>query len=248
MKALKYICFASLLLIIAGCSSSRKMIEVMDDSTIKISRAALLDSINARKAYVDANLKTYYARRAQLSSSSIPLYNNINAKLWCQYDAQIKGIFTLPFPVVEVGRVEVTQQKATLTSKFIEKKTQNIPQELNPMLFSVLTGTVPNLYKLFFDEDFSNFKAYIMGNQYFLYKKAMMREVTIVIDQDFYLKELHAVLVGNEINLTTDDYEMEENLNLPHKIGIEVTTSGKTYQGTLNTKGISINGNEKPIF
>lgn len=139
------------------------------------------------------------------------------------------------FPPVSVGSVVVTEKGAHLESKILGmNKDVPTPQILNSLFQNALLGIVPPVYRLFGDDDFSQFSIMLTADgKYVISRSAKDMSILIMVNaKDFSLAGLKVLAMGQTVMFDINEYSDFSGIRLPSSLTV-TSSAGKKDTGSL---------------
>ncbi len=246
LNRLLYASFTCIIVIILNACSSSKKIDVRDDSTLISSRKEFFERLYSSIEQKQNGISSYYSKKINVSSNSIPLYNSVNAAVYIGSDSIFVSKVYLPFPVVEVAKLQIYNGFLMYESKVANKDgIKTFPDDMLPLMRSSIIGNVPQAFKFFGDNDFRNFTLYIENNKYVLYRADQFVSIKIIINDDMTLSKVNANYMGMSMIFDCSDYTNVDNFMLPKSMNLAINQGNNNFDFKINVKNITLNGSAK---
>lgn len=235
------------ILLFDGCKSHKNIV-VTDDSSLTSSRKEFFENLYSSMSFKTQNIDSYYSKKISISADGIPVYNSVNASLYFNKDNYLVSKLYLPFPVVEVFKVMISEGNLKADSKMlnINNVSKPFPAEFNSLLFSAFCGKVPEAYKFLNETDFSKFNLYIEGNKYVLYRKLNASDsIKIIINNDMSISSIIAYNDSYCLTFECSKYTKIDGFDIPMFLNVCLTKDNSVYKAEITVKSASLNGNTK---
>lgn len=241
LNKIRYISFFCVVILLFNACESSKQISVTDDSSLVSSRKEFFDNLYKSISLKENNIDSYLSKKMSISSNDIPIYNSLNASLYISNDTLISKAY-LPFPVIEVGKVMISDGFMFFESKVANKnEIKTFPDNMLPLIKSSILGSVPKAYNYFGDDDFSKFNLFIEKNKYVLYRKDDFVEVKIIVNSDMTLSELYANYSGMSMFFTCTNYDTFDSYLLPKTMNLGIYNGNTKFDFKINIRNITLN-------
>lgn len=239
------------LVFVLGSCTSNKNILVKDDSSLSSSRVSFFNSLNDSITSRNNSIHSYYSRKINISADGIPLYKSVNASLSIDNDNNIKSRVYLPFPVIEVAKISITSDRLIAESKPLNVyyNTDKYIYVIKHLIKSSLIGSIPEVYNLFGDNDFSKFDVHIENNKYVMSRFVTdNKNIRLIVNSDMSLSSINAVIDNINLSFDCSNYSRIDGFDIPLSILIRLNNGKDDFKAQISIKYVSLNTNSVVDF